>query len=295
MKNRAVHLLGIPFNSAGTPNGVAGAPQALRQAGLVAALEGAGRVVVDAGDVSLVYEGPRRDRASGVIAPEVLASMIRDSRAAVSQMLRAGGWPLVIGGDCPVLIGCLGASSEPPGVLFLDGHEDAWPPSSSTTGEAADMELGLLLGQSLQGLPEQIVREIPRLSPDSVIVIGARDGAELAAAGISSLTSTVKLVSPEEAARQPAEIGRACAQTLAASGPWWLHVDLDVLSTDSLAAVDYQQPGGLSWAELTTLTKSAVQLDRLIGMDVTIYNPDLDPSGAGGGRIVQYLADVLGA
>ena len=36
--------------------------------------------------------------------------------------------------------------------------------------------------------------------------------------------------------------------------PWWLHVDLDVLATTQLAAVDYQQPGGLSWDQLQTLT-----------------------------------------
>ena len=293
MQARAVHLLGIPFNSAGTPDGVAGAPHALRQAGLVSALDGAGGILVDAGDVQVVHPGPRRDSASGVIAPQALTSMIRETRAAVSQILRAGGWPLVIGGDCPVVIGCVGAPSEPPGLLFLDGHEDAWPPSASTTGEAADMELGLLLGQSLQGLPEQLVREIPMLDPDRVIVVGARDGAELAAAGVSSLTSIVELVGSEEAGRRSAEIGEFSAATLAAGGPWWLHLDLDVLSTDSLAAVDYQQPGGLSWTELTALTKGAMQQDRLIGMDVTIYNPDLDPSGAGGRRIVQFFADVL--
>jgi arginase family enzyme len=29
--------------------------------------------------------------------------------------------------------------------------------------------------------------------------------------------------------------------------PCWLHLDLDVLSSEAFAAVDYPQPGGLGW------------------------------------------------
>ena len=39
----------------------------------------------------------------------------------------------------------LQADGDQPGLLFVDGHEDAWPPSASPTGEAADCELGLAL------------------------------------------------------------------------------------------------------------------------------------------------------
>ena len=58
-------------------------------------------------------------------------------------------FPLLLGGDCPVLIGALGAAGRAAfgdiGLLFVDGHEDAWPPKTSPTGEAADTELGLVL------------------------------------------------------------------------------------------------------------------------------------------------------
>jgi len=81
---------------------------------------------------------------------------------------------------------------------------------------------------------------------------------------------------------------------LARTGRSWYHLDLDVLSTASLGAVDYRQPGGFDWATLVALSRGALAGGAVAGWDVTIYNPDLDPSGADARRIVQYLVDVLG-
>ena len=48
---------------------------------------------------------------------------------------------------------------------------------------------------------------------------------------------------------------------------WWLHVDLDVLSTDSLPAVDYPQPGGLNWEQLEKLTATALSTNSMLTYD----------------------------
>jgi arginase len=68
-----------------------------------------------------------------------------------------------------------------------------------------------------------------------------------------------------------------------------------VLSTASLGAVDYPQPGGLDWAALAAFSKATAADARLVGFDVTIYNPDLDPTGEGAERIVAYLIETLSA
>jgi arginase len=65
-----------------------------------------------------------------------------------------------------------------------------------------------------------------------------------------------------------------------------------VLSTDSLAAVDYPQPGGLSWPDLEDVVAEAVGVSRPVGMNVTIYNPDLDPGLATAPRIVAFVTTV---
>lgn len=295
MSARRVELIGVPFNSDGTSNGVARAPQALRRAGLVEGLMAAGLVVKDRGDLDLATPTTERDAGSRVIAIAALASTTRRVREAVSDVLDSGAFPLVLGGDCSILLGCLAAvaARQPPRLLFVDGHEDAWPPERSTTGEAADMELGWLLGRGTARLPEELRSEIPVLAPEDLIVLGARDTQELARSKVSSIGDIVRVVQPDQIA-DASEVGRWAASTLSALGPWWLHVDLDVLATESLSAVDYPQPGGLGWPALTQITMQALSSPGAIGWTITIYNPDLDPGGQAGDRIVRHVADSLG-
>jgi arginase len=290
-----VDLIGAPFNSAGKADGVAGAPGALRRAGLGEALTGAGFTVADRGDLEMAPMTPARDLISGVIASAALAHMIRSVRQVVGASIAAGAFPLVLGGDCPVLIGCLGAAATHGAarVLFVDGHEDAWPADRSTTGEAADMELGWLLGRALEDLPAHLREEIPEVKPDDVIVLGARDEQELADAGVESIGDLVRIVRPPSIAEDPAAVADEAVVALSARGPWWLHVDLDVLSTESLAAVDYPQAGGLDWPALADVTQRALASPDVLGWTVTIYNPELDPQGAAAARIVRYVVESL--
>jgi arginase len=117
---RDITLIGVPYNSAGRPDGVARAPAALRAAGLA---DG----ITDAGDVTFGPMILRRD-PSGVIDEAALGAMTKRVGAQVADTLATGKAPLVVGGDCPVLLGCLrGAQRDPGGLglLFVDGHEDA--------------------------------------------------------------------------------------------------------------------------------------------------------------------------
>ena len=62
---------------------------------------------------------------------------------------------------------------------MLDGHEDAWLPSQSPTGEASDSELAIALGLVTGGLPAPLDRLVPLLDGSDVALIGPRDRAEI--------------------------------------------------------------------------------------------------------------------
>ena len=90
-----------------------------------------------------------------------------------------------------------------------------------------------------------------------------------------------------------ADVGRAEAARVAGSVPaWWLHVDLDVLSTEAFSAVDYQQPGGLTWQQLEDLAHAVLSVPGCAGASVVIYNRDVD-GGQAAPRIVEYAAFLL--
>ncbi|GAA5079391.1 arginase family protein [Nocardia iowensis] len=289
-------VIGAPFNSAGTTGGVAKAPAGLRAAGLLDALRAHRGDVRDIGDVDVGTPSPSRDPESGLLAQESLTATTTSVRSAVAASIEAGEFPLVLGGDCPVLLGALRGAQDvldDVALVFVDGHEDAWPPKRSTTGEAADCELGLALAGTDARLPPELADQLPALDPTRVVALGPRDAAELQADGVPSLASTIALLTDRdlhEKAAVPTEI--AVGRFRRRGSAWWLHVDLDVLSTAAMPAVDYPQPGGLDWSDLTAITDAAIQ-PGCVGMTLTIYNPDLDSDRRHAHRIVDYLAESL--
>ena len=186
-------LIGVPTNSSGTVDGVARAPAVLRQRGLAAALTRQPGFT-DAGD--LVLPAPVQVRGpSGLLAENALAAMIEQVAAAVGAARARGRFPLLLGGDCPVILGALAAlrvEADRPGLLFIDGHEDAWPPQLSPAGEAADCELGLALGLFDTGLSPRLRAVLPRIDPADVAAVGPRDTDELA--GTLYLNTTSPLI-----------------------------------------------------------------------------------------------------
>jgi arginase len=290
-------LITVPYTSTGLTSGEARGPDALRQAGLLDALRGAGAEIADYGDIAFSPPTPDRDPVSGIIAPETLQEMVLAVQAEVARALAAEHFPLVVGGECPLLLGCLAAARnahERVGLIFVDGHEDAWPPHASTTGEAADMELGLALGSSRAiGLPS-LAALLPLVQVQDIVLLGPRDHVELADAGIDSLAESVRTYSDIEVRQMgPGALGKASVDCIRAqAGQWWFHLDLDVLSTRALCAVRYPQPGGLSWADLEQLTAEALHRPGPVGWNLTIYNPDLDPEHTDAARIVRFIADM---
>jgi arginase len=288
---RAIGLLGVPTNSSGRIDGVARGPTVLRENGLVDAIRQHADVH-DYGDVALPTPSSERDSDTHIIDPRGLGVLVTRVRRAVAPILDDGHLPLVIGGDCPLLLGCLAAAARRDrlGLLFVDGHEDAYLPEQSSTGEAAEMELAFALGIADAPWSSELTSAFPLVEPADVRILGARDAELLRAEGVPSLGDRIELADGDRLAADPAgTVASACGSL---SDPWWFHLDLDVLSTEALPAVDYPQHGGLGWEALATVATTAL-MSHPRGWDITIYNPDLDPERIHARRIVGFIASVV--
>jgi arginase len=288
-------LIGVPYTSMAKPGGIADAIAVLREAGLAERLA-AGGDVRDAGDLEPIAGDPVRG-ASGLLKEGALARLVEATRAAARRSLDGGRRPLLVGGDCPVLLGALAAGRDrhgEAGLLLVDGHEDAWPPHRSKTGEASDSEVAIALGR-IDRLPGPLDGLVPLLAPDSVAMLGPRDTRELETADVESLDGTVALFRDDAAVRANGTASSAREAIAALPPRFWLHVDLDVLSTDDFPAADYLQPGGLGWEELLEIAREVLADAGCLGCSVVIYNPKLDPSRSSAQRIVSFVGELVAA
>jgi arginase len=294
----SIELIGLPFDGMGRPGAQRRAPATLRAAGLRSALEG--RDVVAGPDPELPPSRQERAPVSGLLNETALLAMIEALDARLRAALSAGRFPLVYGADCAVLFSTIPALRDAvggAGLLCVDGHEDATPVELSDSGEAANMEVALLLGWTDSPLPETIRRRAGTLQPDAMALLGPRDAVFREPLGVPSIAGRVTLLTPDELRPNPAQWAHeAVARIAKHTDGWWLHVDLDVLAEGEFAARgapgEPSMPGGLTWAELTDLVTAALRAGGCRGWSLVIYNPDLDPDGRAARRIVQLVRDV---
>jgi len=270
------------------PSGVQDLPAALLDAGLkdLPRAVAGGRVDPPAYEES-------RDPETGVLNPNGIAQYSVRLADAVGAALARGFFPVVLGGDCSILLGNLLALRRRGryGLLFVDGHTDFYQPEAEPNGEAASMDLALATGRGPRVLTD-IEGRGPLVRDEDTLAFGFRDSAESARAGMQPLPPQLRTIDLEgvreagaaAAARQA--VDRLCAG--GCSG-YWLHLDVDVLDDAVMPAVDYRMPGGLTWAELETVLRTAMSSGQAVGLDVAIFNPRLDP----GGRIAVRLAECL--
>ncbi|MQA29559.1 MAG: arginase family protein [Luteitalea sp.] len=242
---------------------------------------------------------PERDPQTGVLNATTIASFSQALADAVTDVIRRGEFPIVLGGDCSILLGGLLALRRRGhyGLLFIDGHADFYQPSANPNGEVASMELALATGRGPDVL-SNLEDLRPLVRDDDVVAFGIRDGQQQATYGSQPLPPALLSLELTEIQRLgvDATITEAVAHLTRADGPrsgFWIHVDTDVLDDAVMPAVDYRLPGGLSWESLTRALHVATRSDRAVGLEVTIYNPTLDKQGDGARRLVRALADAL--
>jgi arginase len=294
---RSWACLGVPIDSVGSPAGgppfgTETAPAELRARDIVGRLAAA-----DRGDAAVRVTGPRRDRVSGIVGWPSVGTMTAALRAASAEIIAEGERPFLLGGCCALVPGAVAGAKDQlgrVGLVNVDGHLDLYDHQTSPTGEAADMPTAALLGHGWPGLLAELGQQ-PVLTGAQVAVLGARDPDELRDVGDLPQRLGIGVTSGAECAAEPAGAAdRVIAAFAAAALPYWLHLDVDVLSAEEFPATDYLMPGGLGLAQLTALLGRFGSDDGLIGFSVGCYNPSKDTGGRNGDELADVLVSAFG-
>jgi arginase len=277
------------------PTGVETLPEALLKQGLLDRLRArhAGRVTP-----GTRYDS-ERDPATLTLNADGIAAYSRALADAVGGVLERREFPVVLGGDCSIVLGDLLALKRRGryGLLFIDGHADFYQPEANPNGEAASMDLAFATGRGPDVLTNLEGRG-PLVNDEDVVAFGYRDAEEQAEYGSQPLPPELLAFDLPRIRGRGLEqaAGEAIAHLTRGGGPsggFWIHVDADVLDDAIMPAVDYRLPGGLSWHELTMAIRIAMESHHAVGIELTIYNPRLDPGGAGARGLVDVIANAL--
>jgi arginase len=286
----APSALGLSPYRGGGPREVDRAPSVLRSLGLAARVG-----ATDFGDV--VPEAPYRDverPVRGVRNADDVVAFNRRLGARVGELVRRGYFPLLLGGDCSILLGVLrglGGQSGEVGLAYLDAHSDFASLEESRSASACSMNLALAVGRD----PAAAGASDPVVEHARVVHIGRRDEDDVNY-GSAALEASPIMDLP---ARRVRALGLEAVTTGAferldtAPGGYWVHFDVDVLDPSVMPAVDSPLPGGFSAEEMTRLLAALVTHPRALGLQVTIYDPKQDPHRTAGQQIVDLLAAVV--
>jgi arginase len=238
-----------------------------------------------------------RDPLTQTMNAMAIANYTIELADAVGPLLDQGEFPVVLGGDCTIVLGSALALRRRGryGLLFIDGQADFFQPEADPYGEGASMDLAFVTGHGPRSLTEFEGRT-PLINERDVVAFGFRDADDQAEYGSQPLPE--KLLSFDLPTIQKMGIATAAAKAIAhLSRPeldgFWIHVDADCLDDAVMPAVDFRLPGGLTVEQLETVLKTALDSAKAVGLEVTIYNPALDSDGRAGRLLTDLLVNAL--
>jgi arginase len=277
---RTVSLIGAPTDIGAGARGASMGPEALRVAGLQAALEGHGLEVLDRGNLA----GPPNPWQPPVDGYRHLAEVVAWNQVvhqAVYGELTEGRLPILLGGDHCLGIGSISAvarhcreAGKKLRLLWLDAHADFNTSVLTPSGNIHGMPVACLCGHGPQALIE-IGGTVPALNPKSVRQIGIRS----VDAGEKRLVHQVGLevfdmrYIDEMGMRHTMELALA---TMDAHTHLHVSFDVDFLDPEIAPGVGTTIPGGPTYREAQLCMEMIADSGRLASLDIMELNPALD-------------------
>ena len=278
-----ISLIGAPTDIGAGARGASMGPEALRVAGLQAALENRGLQVLDRGNLS----GPTNPWLPPVDGYRHLNEVVQWNQAvfdAVRGALQQGHLPVLLGGDHCLGLGSISAvarhcvdTGRKLRVLWLDAHADFNTSALTPSGNVHGMPVACLCGFGPAALTElaRMPGGGPALRPDQIRQIGIR-----------SVDAGEKRFVHEQGLevfdmRFIDEVGMRQTMLQALDGldtDTHLHVsfDVDFLDPDIAPGVGTTVPGGPTYREAQLCMEMIADSGCLASLDIVELNPALD-------------------
>jgi arginase len=300
VRHSQIAILGAPLDLGAGRRGVDMGPSALRLAGLNAKLNAMGYQIEDLGNVPVAQqentpEGPEKAKYL-----EPIATTCTRLATAVADALKAGQFPLVLGGDHSVAAGTLAGVSkvfqehgQRIGLIWIDAHADMNTPESSPSGNIHGMPLACCLGFGPKELTD-ILGFAPKVSGRNVVLIGLRDvdQRERELVRKSDVTAFTMRDIDELGLRVVME--RAVAAASDGTAGFHLSLDMDAVDPDEAPGVGTPVRGGMTYREAHLAMETICDSGRMVSMEIVEVNPVLDEANRTALLGVELVMSAMG-
>ena len=281
-----VDVIGVPMDLGADRRGVDMGPSAIRYARLRENLETLGiKRYIDHGNIPVpVAESHVAESAKNAKYLPIILAVCAELGRLVEDVVRQGGFPLVLGGDHSIAIGTLAgvrrARGRESGLIWVDAHGDINTPLTSPSG-------------NVHGMPVSIALEERSIVPERTVLIGLRDVDSGERTRIRELG--VRAFSMSDVDRIGME--RVMEEALAiAAADGSLHVSFDMDGIDPTEAPGVGTPvrGGLSYREAHLAMEMVADTGKLGSLEVTEINPIFDQRNKTAELAVELILSALG-
>jgi arginase len=295
-----IAILGAPLDLGAGRRGVDMGPSALRLAGLNAKLTSLGYQLEDLGNVSVAQQestpsGPENAK----YLPQIARTCTKLAEM-VENVLVAGNFPLVLGGDHSVAAGTVsGVSdffrkrSEKIGLIWIDAHADMNTPESSPSGNVHGMPLACCVGRGPRELA-QIFDYTPKVDGVNVVLVGIRDVDRREREIIRESGVTAFTMRDIDERGLPNVMERAIAVANDGTSGFHLSLDMDVVDPDEAPGVGTPVRGGMTYREAHLAMETICDCSRMTSMEVVEVNPVLDEANRTALLAVELVMSAMG-
>ena len=281
-----VDIIGVPMDLGASRRGVDMGPSAVRYAQLHEQLRALGiERIDDHGNLHVPIREAVQERDKSAKYLDVIDRVCAELADVVENAVRAGGFPIVLGGDHSIAIGTLDglkrARGRAAGLVWIDAHGDINSPQSSPSGNVHGMPLWFALERGLA-------------DPARTVQIGLRDlepheKENLRASGVKAFTmSDVDRLTMNRIMEE--------AISIAGAGKTPIHVSFDLDAIDPREAPGTGTPvkGGLSFREAHLAMEMLAESRKLGSIEMVEINPILDTRNQTAALAVGLICSGLG-
>ena len=293
-----IEIIGVPLDLGADRRGVDMGPSAIRYSGLAEKLTALGHKVRDYGNLEAPLAemiNMENKRAKYLSQVRKVCKQLADE---VSRSMKAGRFPIVLGGDHSIAIGTLAGvrsatkKDQDYGVIWLDAHGDFNTPDITPSGNIHGMSLALSSGEGSKWFPPPAW---PRRSvdPEKVVIVGARlfDPKER----INLKKMGVRVFTMADIDRMGMRSVMAQAMKIAsAQGPIHVSFDIDVVDPGEAPGVGTPVKGGITYREAHLAMEMIAESGLMRSLELVEVNPILDQQNATAELAVELILSSMG-